>query len=102
MNSNNYKIASPMIRTSVLITPEFYNLCKEFHIKFSEAMRVGISMVLAERGVKEYDNNLNIMRRLYKTNQMLSEVSQELNALKEKCKTSITKEEEKNTPLSTT
>ena len=57
------RFAKPLIRTSVNISPEFYNLCKEHRIKFSEAMRVGISIILAENGVSEYDNKLNVVRR---------------------------------------
>lgn len=89
--------ANPMIRTSVLISPEFYKLSKDVHIKFSEAMKVGISLLLAERGIKEYDNNLNIFRKMQILNQKLSETSQELYNLKEKWETETTsKAEEKN------
>ena len=52
------------IQTSVIVSINFYQLCKQYHIKFSEALRVGISILLAERGVIEYDNNLNIVRRI--------------------------------------
>ena len=58
--------AQPMIRTTILISPEFYKLCKENFIKFSDAMRVGISICLAEKGVKEYDNKLNVYRKMLK------------------------------------
>ncbi len=58
------RIAKPSIRTSVLISPEFYNLAKTNLIMFSEAMRVGISILLAERGVAPYDNALNITRKM--------------------------------------
>ena len=80
----DYKTAQPMIRTSILISPEFYTACKNLHIKFSEAMRVEISLMLAERGVKEYDNNLNICRKTEMIRLKLEETSQELNELKEK------------------
>jgi hypothetical protein len=53
-----------MKMTSVLVSPEFYELCKNNQIKFSDAMRAGISILLAEKGVKEYDNNLNVYRRM--------------------------------------
>lgn len=56
--------ASPKIRTSVDISPDFYRLAQENNIKFVEAMRVGISMLLAEKGVKEYDNRLNLYRKM--------------------------------------
>lgn len=57
------RFAKAWMRTTVLISPEFYELCKNNHIKFSEAVRVGISIMLAEKGVAEYDNKLNIVRR---------------------------------------
>ena len=43
---------------------EFYQLAKQHKIKFSEALRVGISLMLAEQGIKEYDNNLQLFRRM--------------------------------------
>ena len=58
------RFAKPWVRTSVKISPEFYELCQKHRIKFSEAIRVGISILLAERGEREYDNSLNIVRRV--------------------------------------
>lgn len=52
------------IQTSVLISPTFFQLCKEHNIKFSEAIRIGISIALAEKGVSEYDNTLNLYRKM--------------------------------------
>lgn len=74
----------PMITTSVRISPEFHDLCIRNFINFSEAMRVGISMILAERGVSEYDNNLNIFRKMNQLRLKLEETSAELCALQEK------------------
>ena len=56
-------IGLPMITTSVRISPEFRDLAVKHHISFSEAIRRGIALMLAERGVKEYENDLNITRR---------------------------------------
>ena len=56
--------AKPMIRTSVNISPEFHDLCKKNNVMFSEAMKVGISIMLAERGIQDYDNKLNIYRKM--------------------------------------
>lgn len=53
----------PSIQTSVRVSPEFHQLCYEHHIRFSEALKVGISILLAEKGIIEYDNKLNITRR---------------------------------------
>ena len=50
--------------TSVSISPEFHRLCYTHNISFSEALRVGIAITLAEKGVREYDNNLSIVRRM--------------------------------------
>ena len=73
---------NPMITTSVRISPEFHRACIDKHISFSEALRVGISVILAERGEIEYDNNLNIARRLKSVITQLEETSEELNTLK--------------------
>lgn len=78
------RIGNPMITTSIRISPDFWELCRKNNISFSEACRVGISIMLSERGIIEYDNNLNIVRRASKATQMLSEKSQELEELKEK------------------
>jgi len=74
----------PYHLTTVKISPEFYKLCKRHAIQWSEAMRVGISIILAERGVADYDNRLTIVRRLNKAVEQLSATSQELHTLKEK------------------
>ena len=77
-------VGQPMITTSVRISPEFHKLCIEHRISFSEAMKIGISLVLAENGIKEYDNNLNLFRRMTLIQKKLEETSQELFNLKEK------------------
>lgn len=70
------------IQTSVLVSQEFYRLCKEYRIKFSEAMRVGIALMLAEKGVKAYDNKLNIFRRMKAYQALAEEASQKVEQLK--------------------
>jgi len=77
------------ITTSVTISPEFFILSKQNNISFTEACRVGISILLAEKGIRDYDNNLNIFRKMQILNQKLSETSQELFELKQKCQTQI-------------
>lgn len=70
------KRTSGMIQTSVLVSEEFFKLCKFNHIKFSEAIRVGISILLAERGLREYDNNLNLVRKLNTCKRNLAEAGE--------------------------
>ena len=79
----DYQKAKPMIRTSVLISPEFYELSRKYGIKFSEALRTGISLILAERGFSEYDNKLNLMRKMDLVRSQLEAKSIELEKLKE-------------------
>lgn len=72
------------IQTSVLVSVNFYKLCKEHNIKFSEALRVGISLLLAEKGIEEYDNKLNISRKITLLTKLLEDKSKELEELREK------------------
>jgi hypothetical protein len=72
------------INTSVTISPEFWKLCKQHNISITEAARIGIAIMLAERGIKEYDNRLNIVRKVALFSEKLSETTQELNELKTK------------------
>jgi len=76
----------PYHLTTVKISPEMYLLCKKHGIPWTEAMRVGASIILAEKGVIEYDNTLTVVRRRNKALQQLSDASQELHKLKEKLK----------------
>ena len=72
------------ITICTVVSPEFYNLCLEHDIRFNEALRVGISMALAEKNVKPYDNNLTISRRLTAAITHLEETSQKLQKYVEK------------------
>ena len=56
------KFSQAWMRTSVNISPEFYRACKKNGIRFSEALRVGISILLAEKGVIDYNNKLSVVR----------------------------------------
>jgi len=55
---------SAWIKTTVNVSPEHHKLCKDHRIRFSDAMRAGIGILLAERGVQEYNSNLNIVRKV--------------------------------------
>jgi len=72
------------IQTSVLISKEFYELAKKYNIKFSEALRVGLSLLFAEAGEMDYDNNLNLYRKMIFFKTELERMSQELESLKKK------------------
>lgn len=85
MELNEYHNQEPLgwHMTTVKISPEMNKLCKENYIKISEATRVGISMLLAERGVKEYDNKLNLYRKMIKYQDELQKALKRLNELEQ-------------------
>jgi hypothetical protein len=72
------------IVTTVTVTPVFFELAKQNNISFTEAVRVGISIMLAEKGVSEYDNNLNITRLLTETKLKAAEYARKVSELEEK------------------
>jgi hypothetical protein len=49
---------------SISVSTEFSQLAKENNCSWSEAAKIGMSIILAERGVREYDNNLNLYRKM--------------------------------------
>lgn len=69
------RIAQPWIKTSVNIPPEMYYLAKQHYLKFSEAMRIGISVMLSEKGVDDFVNELNIGRQLQQLKQKFAIIS---------------------------
>ena len=77
------KTSPGMIQTTVLLSPKFNELRKQYHITLSEAVRVGISIILAEKGIVDYDNQLNISRKIKLLVNELESKSQELEKLKE-------------------
>lgn len=72
------------IQTSVLVSTEFYKLCKQHSIHFSEALRVGISVLLAERDIIPYDNNLNLYRKMLVYRQKAEEALQKISEMESK------------------
>ena len=69
------------IQTSVLVSKSFFDLAKANNIKFSEALRVGISILLGDKGIIEYDNNLNLYRKMRIYQQQATEALQKLTDL---------------------
>ena len=70
--------------TSVSVSPHFFELAKKHNIQFSEAMRIGLSLMFADRGECDYDNNLNLFRKMQAMRIKLEETSQQLAAMQEK------------------
>ena len=74
------------VTTSVTVSPEFFTLAKEQHVGFSEAIRVGLAVMFAEKGIKQYDNKLNLYRKMVAFQKKTEELSEEVAHLKEKLK----------------
>lgn len=70
------------VTTSVTVSPEFFMIAKEQHISFSEAIRVGLSLMFADKGIREYDNRLNLYRKMISFQKRTEELSQEIAELK--------------------
>jgi len=78
------KIMRPNYLTSVQISPSLFELAREHNIKWVDAMRVGISIMLAEKGVREYENNLNIVRLCREYKKKAGEFAQKAADLEQK------------------
>lgn len=72
------QLGPPRVIRSVSLSFEFDALCREHQISPSEAIRVGISIILAERGIKDYDNNLNLFRRMQFFKSLAEEANQKI------------------------
>jgi|TARA_R100000501_G_C2618740_1_gene112202 hypothetical protein len=71
------------ITTSVTVSPEFFNMAKEHRLSFTEAIRIGLSLMFAERNLKPYDNKLNLYRKMQLFQAKAEELSNELETIKQ-------------------
>lgn len=67
---------------SVSVSPEYDEKARTNDISLSEAVRVGISILLAEKGIVEYDNSLNIYRKMRQYQGEMSAKAGEIELLK--------------------
>ena len=66
---------------STTISSKFWELAKEHNIPWSEALRIGLSIVFAEKGVMPYDNKLNLYRKMNYFRQEAEKSTQKVNEL---------------------
>jgi len=52
------------ITKCISISREFEDLADKHRLSWSEAARIGMSILLADRGITEYDNKLNLYRKM--------------------------------------
>jgi len=69
---------------SISVSIELDAQAQEQKIGWSEAARVGMSVLLADKGVKQYDNDLNLYRKMRAYQQQLENTTAKLNELMEK------------------
>ena len=69
-----------IIRT-VSISKEQNDSIDEQHLSPTEIFRVGLGMILAERGVKDYDSNLNLYRKMIGFRDIVQDLSTKLDKL---------------------
>jgi hypothetical protein len=63
---------------SISVSKEFADLAREFKLSWSEAARIGISIMLGDLGVSNYDNNINLFRKMRHFQRIAEEASQRL------------------------
>ena len=72
-----------MVRViSTTITEELANKAEAHQIKWSEALRVGIGVILAERGDDAYTGGINVYRKINKLAEILEETQNQLEQVK--------------------
>jgi len=74
------------IHITTTITTDLKEKCESANppIKLSEALRVGVGVMLAERGDDTYTGALNVYRKLNALRTLLEETSEKLNKVSDK------------------
>jgi hypothetical protein len=72
--------------TSISVGMVMAQLAKEHRLSWSEAARRGMALMLADMGVQDYDNDLNIYRKMKQFQKLAEEANQKLSELQEKQK----------------
>lgn len=69
---------------SVSISNEFEQFVKKYHLSCSRATAIGISILLGDLGVQEYDNKLNIYRKMRVYQEKVTQLSAEIDQIKQR------------------
>ena len=68
---------------STTISDEFWQLAQDNKISWAEALKVGLSVIFGDIGIREYDNTLNLHRKMNKFRIIAEESMQKLAELEE-------------------
>ena len=52
------------ILKSISVSMEYHELAKKYNLSWTEAARIGVSVMLGDLGIKPYDNDLNLKRKV--------------------------------------
>ena len=77
---------------STTVSNEFHKLAKDNNIAWSEALRVGLSVMLGDLGIQPYDNNLNLFRKMNAFRVQAEQALQQLAELETRTKPTSIKE----------
>lgn len=72
------------ITKCISISREFEDLADKYRLSWSEAAKIGMGIMLADLGIKEYNSELNLHRKMTMIRQTLEETSKELEELKKR------------------
>ena len=68
---------------STTVSDEFFQLAQENNIMWSEALRVGISIIAGDRGLAEYQNNTQLYRKMTEYKRLAEDALKKLSSLKD-------------------
>jgi hypothetical protein len=71
---------------STTVSDEFWQMAKDNKIAWNEALAIGLSIKFGDLGLLDYDNALNIKRKMDKFRLEAENALQQLAELEEKCK----------------
>lgn len=78
---------------SISVSLEFAKLAEDNKLSWSTAAITGMAMMLGDLGLKEYDNQLNLFRKMQAFQKMAQDALQKLSEFEEKQKCTEQKSE---------
>jgi hypothetical protein len=72
------------IQKCISISKEFEELADKYKVSWSEAARVGMSVMLGDLGVRDYDNKINLFRKMTLFRQQAEEALNKIAELEKK------------------
>jgi len=74
------------IAKCISVSREFEELADKYKVSWSEAARIGMAVMLGDLGVREYDNKINLFRKMSIFKQQAEEALNKLAELEKNAK----------------